>query len=383
MNAKTLLVSLMLLAISTPDQSSAQVKFLNARVRYDPDQILVLGCDLSIDGTYLVTGGDSIRIFHAASGDLLQQIRPVLRPRAREPGLIPMRHWGSLLRENRSTRQIKFSPIIKDVFATAGDDGIVRVWKVSEQRPLRVFKHHKGGISELAFSPNGKLLASGGSRHKRRDSLDEICVWDVASGRLLQSDYFYNDGVNGLTFIDDQTLVFAKNDDKQRSGSTIEFMDIDNWSSVRSIPVSPGGAHSVLLSPDRQNMVITGGECIPLGPDSCRPTGYLWLVDLKSGDTPQRVKTDPHGYFSDAVLLRSGDRFITATSVVDGAVTNYLEMRSSMDGSLLWATKCEAGHTFGLAILPDGRQIASCGHDRITFLDAGTGKETRSITVTR
>lgn len=51
-----------------------------ARVNYDPNQIQIMGCDVSFDGTYLVTGGDSIRVFHAPSGRQLHQLRPNRRP---------------------------------------------------------------------------------------------------------------------------------------------------------------------------------------------------------------------------------------------------------------------------------------------------------------
>ena len=47
-------------------------------------------------------------------------------------------------------------------FATAGEGGVVRVWEVGGDKPVAEYRGHKGPVSALAFSPDGKVLASGG-----------------------------------------------------------------------------------------------------------------------------------------------------------------------------------------------------------------------------
>lgn len=61
--------------------------------------------------------------------------------------------------------------------ATGGWDGTVRVWDWLSQEELTRFAGHRGGVLSVAFSNNGRLLASSGSD-------TSILVWDVSSLKL-------------------------------------------------------------------------------------------------------------------------------------------------------------------------------------------------------
>jgi WD40 repeat protein len=40
------------------------------------------------------------------------------------------------------------------------DDTRIRIWRVADQRPVLVLKSNKKGVTSVAFSPDGSLLAS-------------------------------------------------------------------------------------------------------------------------------------------------------------------------------------------------------------------------------
>jgi WD40 repeat protein/serine/threonine protein kinase len=62
---------------------------------------------------------------------------------------------------------------------SSGDDA-VRLWDLRSGKELRVLRAHADGISAVAFSPNGKRIASGGG-----DNL--VKIWNAATGKLLHT----------------------------------------------------------------------------------------------------------------------------------------------------------------------------------------------------
>ena len=68
---------------------------------------------------------------------------------------------------------VAFSPNGR-VLATAGDDRAIRLWNLDERRTERTLIGHAHGVSSIAFSPDGRYLAS--------TSVDEAFkLWKVQS----------------------------------------------------------------------------------------------------------------------------------------------------------------------------------------------------------
>ncbi|MEO2021246.1 MAG: WD40 repeat domain-containing protein, partial [Pirellulaceae bacterium] len=247
---------------------------------------------------------------------------------------------------------LAFSPDGKQI-ATASEDQMVKVWNATRGRRLLVFEGHTGTVWSIAFSPDGQQLISGGGTDKKAG---EIKLWDLATGKLLFTKQEHALAVQGVAFRSDGKQVASASWD-----STIQLWDVASGEKQHTLIGHSGVVQGVAFSPDGKRIA------------SAR------------GDRTVRVWDDSNGE-----LLRTlNGHDLRVSSVVFSPDGMHLASASADKTVRLWeATTGKqlqelTGHTDAVshvAFSPDGKRLASASTDKtIRLWDAATGKRLLTI----
>jgi len=114
----------------------------------------------------------------------------------------------------------------------------IRLWDAAAGRELRTLTGHTAATRATAFSPDGRLLASGGD-----DAV--VKLWDTAAGRELATLNGHSLGVKALAFSDDGKLLVSGSDD-----GSARLWDVNSGETLATLVTLNAGADWLVVTPD-------------------------------------------------------------------------------------------------------------------------------------
>jgi hypothetical protein len=227
----------------------------------------------------------------------------------------------------------------------------VRLWDVSEGRLLREFFGHLNGAESLAFSPDGKTLATAGSDARCR-------LWDVPGGKRLRQVRGADTRKTVAFSPDGRTLLVADNHD-----GGMALWAADTGAKRRDLGMATGGRRRVLCP-----AFLPGGRrVVSLETTSGREESTeVRFWDADTGQMLRSVKAPSFTLgISGCALSPDGKTLAVGTGTVRDPVIQLWETDS---GTPLLGLRGHAGYVVSLAFSPDGKTLASGGWDTTVLL---------------
>ena len=210
------------------------------------------------------------------------------------------------------------------LIATAGEDGVIRLWNGTTGKPLEEITGHQAPIGLLASGPNRMLIAAGDDK--------QVLAWDANPAWSL---------IATLGPPPENVLDLSKSIFNNR---------------VLSLAFSPDG-----------KLLATGG-----GEPSRSGELFLWNVETKA---VAKQFVDAH---SDTVFGLDFSR--DGKYLVSGAADKFVKQFDVESGKLVRSFEGHTHHVLGVTWKGDGSRIASAGADNaIKVWNVETGEQHRTI----
>ncbi|MBW4668804.1 MAG: CHAT domain-containing protein [Cyanomargarita calcarea GSE-NOS-MK-12-04C] len=272
------------------------------------------------------------------------------------------------------------------ILASGSHDHTIGLWNVETGKCLAQLTGHTSGVQSVAFSHDGKTLASGSNDKTIR-------LWNILTGQLC---LVLQGHTNNLTFVtfhpNGQTLITASTD------NTVRLWDIQTGKCLQIFNIQINWELAIALSHDGQTLVtgsngnavkfwdISTGRCIKILPDY---NSFVWSIAFSTDDktivTGSEDNTVKIWDVETVECLQTLHEHHQRVWLVDLHQNNQTLLSITEDQTMkLWdissrrCLKTLKGYSnwiLSLGFSPDGQTLASSSQDqKVRLWDIKTGK---------
>ncbi len=240
------------------------------------------------------------------------------------------------------------------LFATAGNDRVIRIWDASTGKLQRTLDGHEDGVVSVAFSHDDRWLLS--------SSYDKTArIWDVQSATALAVLQGHTWWVWQAVFSPDASqIVTSGQDGRAIVWSVVEGVDGVTCKMLTEFSGHDAPVHTARFSPTGLEVVSGGedGSLLVWKPADVQPVDLAARIAGLPEPKPACRALDGHDATVNDVAYSADGRLI-ASSGDD----NVLKIWDASSGSLIKTLRGHGGRVRSCDFSPDGRFLVSGGHD--------------------
>ena len=246
----------------------------------------------------------------------------------------------------------------QDRLAASSADGTIKIYEATSGRETMSLLGHKVRVGSLAFSTDGKYLASGDGMFAQATVAHEheVVIWDMTSGVAKHSLYGHRGAIHAVAFsADGESLASASQD------GTVRIWSVTDGETLRVIHGHSQHVIDVAFSPKGRLLASA----------SVDNTIKLWNM---SGDPKGHIVCQHDGAVTCVAFSRDSRRLASASA------DRTIKIWDAKTGVSRAALKGHEDTVRSIAFSPDGSYLASVSSDQtLRIWELPSGKQIHSI----